>query len=644
MDVPFIGWQRVPTTTLAEAVGTLPIRGIGRYAACALQYARDHLQGCGGDDPYGLTIDEIAALNLYTKHNFRHPSHSFYSVLNRTLCLQDRQQLLPFFPYLKLFFTAARKLPNACPAKLWRGVAKGPKDVAAVHAKGKLIYWWGVTSTTYDADVLRSPQFFGSSGDWTLFVLECHAGVDISCYSDYDEAEVLLMPGTKLIVEQVMPGELMGGATLVLLKQLISSHDLLKPQHPGGEDEDDAACGEEEAEEEDEEDVEGDDRECGEEEAEMEDEEDVEGDDRECGEEEAEMEDEEDVEGDDRECGEEEAEMEDEEDVEGDDRECGEEEAEEEDEEDVEGDDRECGEEEAEMEDEEDVEGDDRECGEEEAEMEDEEDVQGDDRECGEEEVEEDKEDVEKDSGGDEEDEDEAVDDEDEVGQSERPTKRKAPDTAAQDDAAAGEGQEEEEADEEEHDNGGPPAKKQRTSCEGIAFLLAAVLYRIVVLSPGPALAVCYAVTNQCYAFTRTHTCTSTHKYSNSHTSTDTGTNTSTSIGTSTRPKSITSTGTSCTACTGTDSCVVQCHSSSTSTSIRTCCDGSTALASGLPTAFCLFPLPVPPLLPLPSSLPLGRDFAIQVCTATRSTPLTLADNKSWHGRSSVAGERAGGR
>ena len=354
MDVPFIGWQRVPTTTLAEAVGTLPIRGIGRYAACALQYARDHLQGCGGDDPYGLTIDEIAALNLYTKHNFRHPSHSFYSVLNRTLCLQDRQQLLPFFPYLKLFFTAARKLPNACPAKLWRGVAKGPKDVAAVHAKGKLIYWWGVTSTTYDADVLRSPQFFGSSGDRTLFMLECHAGVDISCYSDYDKAEVLLMPGTKLIVEQVMPG-VMGGATLVLLKQLISSHDILKPQHPGGEDEDDAACGEEEAEEEDE------------------------------------------------------------------------------------------------------------------------------------------------------------KNDEDEVGQSERPTKRKAPDTAAQDDAAAGEGQEEEEADEEEHDNGGPPAKKQRTSCEGIAFLLAAVLYRIDVLSPGPALAVCYAVTNQCYAFTRTHTCTSTH-------------------------------------------------------------------------------------------------------------------------------------
>ena len=246
----------VPPAPLAEAVIPLAslVPGVQRLASRALTFAQDLLQCCCGDEPYGLTIDEVAALNLYTKYNFRNPQQSFYAVLTWTLSSPQAlsppaDQLSPFLPYLRLFFAAARKLPNACPARLWRGMAEGPNGVAAAYEKGKLIHWWGVTSTTYDADMLRSPHFFGSSGNWSLFALECHSGVDISRYSDYDEAEVLLIPPTKLLVEQVMPGDVMGGVTLVLLKQI-------KEEEEEEAEGDDRGCGEEEAEEEEEEDAE----------------------------------------------------------------------------------------------------------------------------------------------------------------------------------------------------------------------------------------------------------------------------------------------------------------------------------------------------------------------------------------------------
>ncbi|CAF3390350.1 unnamed protein product, partial [Rotaria sp. Silwood2] len=48
-----------------------------------------------------LTQDESAAIVLYTME--WDPSHrSLYLVLNRTLRLEDRRRLIPWFPYLKL--------------------------------------------------------------------------------------------------------------------------------------------------------------------------------------------------------------------------------------------------------------------------------------------------------------------------------------------------------------------------------------------------------------------------------------------------------------------------------------------------------------------------------------------------------------
>ena len=61
-------------------------------------------------------MEEIAALNLYTKANVAWPDRSFYAVLNRILNDKDRRKIVPFFHYLKLF---------SPPSKNWRTPARG---------------------------------------------------------------------------------------------------------------------------------------------------------------------------------------------------------------------------------------------------------------------------------------------------------------------------------------------------------------------------------------------------------------------------------------------------------------------------------------------------------------------------------------
>ena len=50
------------------------------------------------------------------------------------------------------------------------------------------------------AQVLTDPTFFGDRGARTLFLCDCSSAVDICEFSDFPEAEVLLMPGSKFVV------------------------------------------------------------------------------------------------------------------------------------------------------------------------------------------------------------------------------------------------------------------------------------------------------------------------------------------------------------------------------------------------------------------------------------------------------------
>ncbi|CAF1011278.1 unnamed protein product [Rotaria sordida] len=139
-----------------------------------------------------LSPAESAAIVLYTIE--WDPSHpSLYLVLNRTLRLEDRRKLTPWFPYLKLLLTALFKLPSIC-CTIWRGV-RG--DLRAQYKLGGKITWWAFSSCTTTISVLESDQYLGTSGPRTLFAIECLNGKDIKRHSYFaQEEEILLLPCT----------------------------------------------------------------------------------------------------------------------------------------------------------------------------------------------------------------------------------------------------------------------------------------------------------------------------------------------------------------------------------------------------------------------------------------------------------------
>ncbi|CAF4581348.1 unnamed protein product [Rotaria sp. Silwood2] len=83
-----------------------------------------------------LTQDESAAIVLYTME--WDPSHrSLYLVLNRTLRLEDRRRLIPWFPYLKLVLIARCSHCHQCVApsgEVYAAIyARIPNRVAMLH-------------------------------------------------------------------------------------------------------------------------------------------------------------------------------------------------------------------------------------------------------------------------------------------------------------------------------------------------------------------------------------------------------------------------------------------------------------------------------------------------------------------------------
>ena len=228
--VPMRGWEKAEVLGLVEAVRSAAplVEDIVRYAEDALEFAENYLRRHGGRDPHGLNRQQIAALNLYTHENLGSPEQSLFKVLNRALNERDRRHIVPFFPYIKLFATGARQLPNACPLRLWRGFPQLSEDWASTYRVGEVLYWWGFSSCTMNPDVLTNDRFFGTSGARTLFQLDATLGIDLSPYSSYPEAEVLLMPGSKFEVEQIMAPQMLGGALQVMLKQVESRHCLLQ--------------------------------------------------------------------------------------------------------------------------------------------------------------------------------------------------------------------------------------------------------------------------------------------------------------------------------------------------------------------------------------------------------------------------------
>jgi hypothetical protein len=220
---PILDYAEEPLLPLAEAC--IPLIEI---IDNILVYVKMALDETPREPPDGLTIDESAAIRLYTiEWNEQH--RSLYSMLNHTLKKADRVDLRPYFRYMKLFLTALVKLPCVPPLAVWRGVTK---DMSAEFSPGTSVTWWGFSSCTISLKVLQNNMYLGNAGSRTLFSVEAINGRIISAHSHFvTEDEILLLPGTRMVVQsQLSPAP---DLYIIHLKQIKPEEILLEPPFEG---------------------------------------------------------------------------------------------------------------------------------------------------------------------------------------------------------------------------------------------------------------------------------------------------------------------------------------------------------------------------------------------------------------------------
>jgi hypothetical protein len=184
--VPIEGYETKELVSLDKAVE--PIKQLLYNIDAMVQIARAN----SDESPDGLSIDESAAIHLYTMQ-WPDTHDSLYEILNRTLRSEKRNDLKPWFFYLKLVLTAMHKLP---PVKktIWRAIRS---DVDKEYITNRT--WWGFSSCSEMQAV--TAQFVQSSTVRTWFKIHCINGRSIQTYSYFkNENEILLMPGTYLCI------------------------------------------------------------------------------------------------------------------------------------------------------------------------------------------------------------------------------------------------------------------------------------------------------------------------------------------------------------------------------------------------------------------------------------------------------------
>ena len=215
---PIVGYAEVPLLPLAKACDPLVaiIYNLLFYVQLAINETPDV-------PPNGLTVDESASIRLYTME-WKKPHRSLYSMLNHTLKTADREDLQPYFKYLKLFLTAVTKLRCIPPQTVWRGVTK---DLSVDFPRGTPVTWWAFSSCTTTMTVLKNNMYLGRAGPRTLFSIEAINGRTIRAHSHFvTEDEILLPPGTHMIVQsQLNPAP---DLHIIHLKQVIPKETLLE--------------------------------------------------------------------------------------------------------------------------------------------------------------------------------------------------------------------------------------------------------------------------------------------------------------------------------------------------------------------------------------------------------------------------------
>ena len=211
---PIVGLSSSPAMPLAEAVAFAESADKKLHAAVVSEGYPD-LQpfvACAIDAAAGMSasfpVEQRAAIHLYTQES------PLYVALNAALRSANRQEIKPYFPYLRILLSGVAQCKvSSC--TVYRGVKK---NIASQYVPGKEITWWQLSSATVSVDVLNNPQFLGDCGDRTLFAIETKNAFCIQPYSAVAvEDEHLLLGGVKLLVKGIL--ELGNGIKMVQLAE-----------------------------------------------------------------------------------------------------------------------------------------------------------------------------------------------------------------------------------------------------------------------------------------------------------------------------------------------------------------------------------------------------------------------------------------
>jgi len=177
-----------------QALGTINkwLKGeIGGGSANSDEWSEHKEMWTSGRVPYQLTVDEAAAIHLYTM-----PSE-FYGEINAALRKDVGPHLEPWLPYLRLLLSACEKIPKK--QGVFRrgvGVKVAQLQPIGIYKPKNSLTLWTITSTTCE----HTPSFGASSG--TAYTFHVQNAVDVRAFSAFkaSEGEHFVFPGTELVV------------------------------------------------------------------------------------------------------------------------------------------------------------------------------------------------------------------------------------------------------------------------------------------------------------------------------------------------------------------------------------------------------------------------------------------------------------
>ncbi|CAF1252995.1 unnamed protein product [Rotaria sordida] len=154
----------------------------------------------------------MIATKLYTSERGTQP---LWELLNEALKSDHQEEIEPWLPYLQLFRAEVEWLPlykRGC----WRGTNNAIGNKFQV---GHTVTWQGISSCSKSLDFILQ-HCVGTSG--TLIKIDVINGRDISNIThDHITQEVILMPGTTLIVKSVKPWAHNSNITFVELEEIV---------------------------------------------------------------------------------------------------------------------------------------------------------------------------------------------------------------------------------------------------------------------------------------------------------------------------------------------------------------------------------------------------------------------------------------